>query len=195
MVSNSFVQGPEGWCSYDYHASMVSGRHNIFILATWDGRGGPNDSGCIWTDNTRWSADTPEKPLSILPLLSYRSWVDDGPLDLRGAEVSFYLRGDGLKLDGAQCCFWIHGGHTRWHCTGHPLSISEGSWPAGPTRLALPQDEASWRCSWSMDPEHPNSLEELLAQTESYGFSFTGFTAEVAGRLSLAQFEIRRAAR
>ena len=192
MVKNSFDRGPEGWCSYDYHASMVSGGRNIFILTTWEKEGGVDNSGYVWTDHTRWSADTPEKPLSILPLIFYRSWVDAGPLDLRDAEVSVYLRGDDLRLDGAQCFFWIHGGHTRWHCTGHPLAIGEGGWPAEPSCFALPGDEGGWHCSWSMDPDHPAPLGQLLQQAESYGFSFAGFSSEVTGRLSLDEFELRR---
>ena len=33
-MKNSFTKGPEGWCSYDYHASVVADR-NVFILTTW----------------------------------------------------------------------------------------------------------------------------------------------------------------
>ena len=33
MISNHFVRGPESWCSYDYHASMVAGKHNVFTGA------------------------------------------------------------------------------------------------------------------------------------------------------------------
>ena len=36
------------------------------------------------------------------------------PLDLRGAEVSVYLRGDDLDLKGAKCYFWALAGGTRW---------------------------------------------------------------------------------
>jgi len=108
MLRNNFVRGPEGWCSYDYHASVVA-RRNVFILATWEKEGGVDNSGYVWVDHARWSADTPEKPLSILPLIFYRGWVNADPIDLRGAEVSVYLRGDDLQLDGAQCFFWIHG--------------------------------------------------------------------------------------
>jgi len=50
-LRNSFAKGPEGWCSYDYHASMVAGGRNIFILATWEGHGGPRDAGHVWTDH------------------------------------------------------------------------------------------------------------------------------------------------
>ncbi len=95
MVKNAFNKGPQSWCSYDYHASVVSGR-NIFVLTPWEKDGGVNDSGYVWADHTRWSADTPEEPLSILPLIFYRRWVDADPIDLRGAEVSVYLRGDDL---------------------------------------------------------------------------------------------------
>ena len=40
MIVNRFSKGPEGWCSYDYHASIVSGGRNVFVLATWEGSGG-----------------------------------------------------------------------------------------------------------------------------------------------------------
>ena len=188
MVRNSFRIGPEAWCSYDYHASMVGGAINVFILATFQKRGGVDDSGHIWVDHTRWSADTPEKPLSILPLLFYRSWIDADPLDLRHAEVSVYLRGDDLRLDGARCYFWIHGGHTRWHYTSHPLGISDACWSPEPLRFSLPPDKQLWHRSWSA--AEPEPLERLLSQVESYGFSFVGFSSEVSGRLSMDEFTI-----
>ena len=191
MVINRFDQGPEGWCSYDYHASIVGGGRNVFILTTWEKQGGVNDSGYVWTDHARWSADTPEKPLSILPLLFYRNWVNAGPVDLRGAELSVYLRGDNLRLDGARCYFWIHGQNTRWHCTGHPLSISDGRWSSEPLRVPLEADEKLWHRSWSLDPRNAVPLGRLLGQVESYGFSFVGFSSEVTGRLCLDEFQIR----
>ena len=88
---------------------MIAGGQNIFILTTWEKDGGVGNSGYVWSDHTRWSADTPEIPLSILPLLFYRSWLNEDPIDLRNAEVSVYLRGDNLRLDGAECFFWVHG--------------------------------------------------------------------------------------
>ena len=191
MIKNSFSKGPEGWCSSDHHASMVSGGTNVFILATWVREGGVDNSGYVRVDHTRWSADTPEKPLSILPLLFYRSWIDADPIDLRNAELSVYLRGDDLILDGAQCYFWIHGQGTRWHCVAHPLMISAGCWSPQPLRIPLEPDEKSWHCSWSIDPDNPAPLPDLLARTESYGFSFVGFSSEVTGRLCMDEFEIR----
>ncbi len=125
VIENRFALGPEGWCSYEYHASVVAGE-NIFILTTWSPNGGVGDGGYVWVDQTRWSADTPEKPLSILPLIRYQSWGGEGPVDLRGAELSVSLRGDGLQLNGAQCYFWAHIGGTRWHCSGHPIEIADG---------------------------------------------------------------------
>jgi hypothetical protein len=190
MVSNGFSQGPEGWCSYDYHASMVAGGTNVFILATWAPSGGVGGSGYLWTDHRRWSADTPEKPLSILPLLCYRNWIGEGPIDLRDREVSVYLRGDGLELDGAQCYFWAHGYNTRWHCTGQPLTVTDGCWADRPNRVALRVDEREWHCSWSLDPRNPASLAQVLGQAQSYGLSFAGFSSEVTGRLSMDEFEI-----
>ena len=188
-VKNSFGKGPEGWCSYDYHGSVVAGR-NVFVLATWESQGGVGESGYIWTNHARWSADTPERPLSILPLLLYRSWINADPIDLRGAEVSVFLRGDDLQLDGAQCFFWIHGQNTRWHYTCRPLSISDGCWDVQPNDLVLEPDEKRWHCSWSRDPDHPAPIASLLAQVDSYGFSFVGFSQEVRGRLCMDEFAI-----
>ncbi|MCK4591057.1 MAG: hypothetical protein KAT86_04830 [Candidatus Latescibacteria bacterium] len=190
MLRNSFARGPEGWCSYDYHASIVTGR-NVFILATWEKEGGVANSGYVWVDHTRWSADTPEKPLSILPLLLYRSWVNADAIDLRDAEVSVYLRGDNLRLDGAQCFFWIHGVGGRWHYTSHPLSISDAGWSSAPLRFSLQNDEQLWHHSWPRDPNTSRSLESILGQVLSYGFSFVGFSSEVSGRLCMGEFEIK----
>ncbi|MBT6145011.1 MAG: hypothetical protein HOH74_06255, partial [Gemmatimonadetes bacterium] len=177
-----------GWCSYDYHASIVSGHTNVFILATHSPDGGPDGSGCVWTDHTRWSADTPEQPLSILPLLFYRSWVDADPIDLRGAEMSVSLRGDGMRLDGARCTFWVHAQGSRWHLTGQPVDIGIDSWASSSVRLKQNPDQ--WHNSWSMDPQAPAPLERVLAECVSYGFAFTGFSSEVSGRLSMARFHI-----
>ena len=105
-MKNTFDKGPEGWCSYDYHSSVVAGGHNIFVLVTHERSGGINDSGYVWCDENRWSADTPEHPLSILPLIFYRKWINEDAIDLKEAEVSVYLRGDDLNRyfpDGIQC--------------------------------------------------------------------------------------------
>ena len=195
MIKNSFDKGEEAWCSYDYHASMVDGGKNVFVLAAWEPRGGVNDSGYVWVDHTRWSADTPEKPLSILPLLFYRRWISADPIDLHDAEVSVYLRGDGLRLDGAQCYFWIHGAATRWHYVAHPLAIPEGHWGSSPLIFRLTADERLWHRSWSFDPKNPAPLNLLLSKVESYGFSFVGFSSEVTGRLCMDEFQTRPSTR
>ena len=191
MIKNNFTKGPESWCAYDYHASIVADGQNIFILATWVKGGGVNDGNYIWVDHRRWSADTPEKPLSILPLLHYRNWIDADPVDLRGREVSVYLRGDNLRLDGANCYFWVNAPGTRWHYTAQPLTISEGVWATAPQRFTLYDDESLWHRSWAANPATALSLTQMLGSALSYGFSFVGFTSEVSGRLSMAEFEIR----
>jgi hypothetical protein len=144
-------------------------------------------------DHARWSADTQEKPLSILPLIFYRGWVDADPIYLRGAEVSVYLRGDQLNLDGAQCFFWVHGVGGRWHYTSHPLSISEGGWSSARLRFSLENDEQVWHHSWPRNPSSSRPLDSILGQAVSYGFSFTGFSSEVSGRLCMSEFEIKTA--
>ena len=70
-MKNTFDFGPEAWCSYDYHASIVANGNNIFILTTHAKTGGVNNSGYVWTDEKRWSTDTPEIPMSILPFIFY----------------------------------------------------------------------------------------------------------------------------
>ncbi len=154
---------------------------------THSSTGGPNGSGYIWTDHRRWSADTPESPLSILPLLHYRSWVDAEPADLRDAQLSCWFRGDSLELDGASCYFWIQGASTRWHLTSQPLSIVDGTWTQ--QDITLDPNPELWHCSWS--PNGPIPVPDLLSATVSFGFSFVGFSREVTGRFSLADFDIR----
>ena len=114
MIRNSFCVGPEGWHSYDYHGEIVTGA-GIFVLTTWQKEGGVNGGGCIWADQSRWSTDVPERPISILALIHYRNWVGLDPIDLRGCEASVYLRGDNLRLYGAECYFWVHAPGVRWH--------------------------------------------------------------------------------
>ncbi|MBI3943494.1 MAG: hypothetical protein HY326_10820 [Chloroflexi bacterium] len=195
MIRNSFDKGPESWCSYDYHACILSGGQNIFILTTWLSQGGVNNSGYIWTDHTRWSTDVPERPVSILAMLLYRNWINADPIDLRGAEVSVYLRGDNLRLHGGQCYFWVHGskGGGRWHYTSQPLTISDGRWADEPLRFRLRNETALWHNSWSGLPPNPRPLETVLANVGSYGFSFVGFALEPDGKFSMDEFEIKPA--
>jgi hypothetical protein len=190
-VANTFEKGPEGWCSYEYHASVVAG-HNYFVLTTWDEHGGSDESGCVWADHTHWSTDAPERPVSILPLILYRNWVGEPSIDLRGAQLSVQLRGDDLKLAGAECYFWAHTAGTRWHCSGRPVEIAEGRWDE-PSRLILESDESVWYRSWVRPSFTAANLDEVLSSTTSYGFSLVGFAAEPVGKLSMSSFDIRSA--
>ena len=193
MIRNTFDKGPESWCSYDYHWSIVDRGTNIFILTTWQASGGVNDSGCIWCDETRWSADTPESPVSLLPFITYVNWTGGEPLDLREARVSVYLRGDGLQLHGARCYFWVVGPGGRWHLASQPLHISDGAWAKSPNVFTLHNDESLWHRSWSADPANPPALNDLLANAVSYGFSLVEFGQEPRGKFSMDEFEIRLA--
>ncbi len=193
MIENGFDKGPQGWCTYDYHWSIVSSGKNVFILANWEGEGGVDGGGYVWTDHSRWSADTPEEPVSILPFLLYTSWVDLDRLDLRNARLSVHLRGDDLFTDDARCLFWIHVGGTRWHYASQPLTISEGKWADEPNVVSLVDDESLWHRSWSLDPDNPAPLSEVIASTESFGFSLVGFKQEPRGKLSMDDFRIELA--
>ena len=191
MVRNTFDKGPEGWCSYDYHWTVVAKGKNIFILTTWERSGGVNDSGYVWCDETRWSADTPESPVSVLPFIFYNQWVGLDPMDLREAQVSVYLRGDSLKLDGAECYFWAVGRQGRWHFNSNPLQIGDGRWTSEPNVFTLRNDESLWHRSWpGSDPSRALSLNELLGECISYGFSFVGFGREPHGKFSMDEFEL-----
>lgn len=191
MIRNTFDQGPEGWCSYDYHWSIVAQGKNIFILTTWESQGGVNNSGYVWCDHTRWSADTPESPVSILPMLVYMHWIGRGPVDLRDAQVSVYLRGDELQLQGAKCHFWVVAPGCRWHLNSQDLSISNGRWADQPNRFVLKNDESLWHRSWLLDPASPQSLDDVLGRAVSYGFSFVGFGQEPRGKFAMDELEIR----
>ena len=188
-ISNNFDLGPDAWCSYDYHASVISGTNN-FALATHERKGGVNDSGYIWVDQTRWSADTPESPISILPLIFYRNWLNAKPINLLDAKISVYLRGDNLQLDGAQCYFWVLYNNTRWHYIDVPLAISENEWANKPQLFSINPDESKWNNSWSIIPNRPEALLSVIENCESYGFSFVGFKQEPKGKIGMDEFII-----
>jgi len=193
LIHHEFKNSQQAWCSYDYHWSMVSGGKNVFILANREKSGGVDDSPYIWTDHTRWSADTPESPVSVLPLLLYASWLDLPLLDLRAAKVSVYLRGDDLALDGARCYFWAVARKTRWHMTSRPLTITEGDWAGEPETFTLTNDPSLWHKSWSLDADKPEPLNDLLAAAESFGFAFVGFGSEPTGRFAIDEFRLEPA--
>lgn len=189
VLVNRFDQGPEGWQVYDYNGG--SGPNNAFYPVTWEKSRGVRNSGYIWGDDSRWRIDTPENPHSILAFIIYRSWLKGKQLDLRNARVSVALRGDNLNLRGAKCYFWALNGKngTRWHFTGKPLPIALGKWNK-PVNFILENDEKLWHRSWSRHPDKPASLDHVLHECDSYGFSFVGFSDEVTGKFSMDELEI-----
>ena len=50
IIRNTFSRGPESWCSYDYHWSIVAKGNDIFIMTRWESSGGVDNSGYIWSD-------------------------------------------------------------------------------------------------------------------------------------------------
>lgn len=188
---STFDKNNESWRAYDYNGGIAGGG-NVWPPLHWESRGGVNDSGYAWADDSMWRIDTPEQPHSILALIFYRSWIKAGPVDLRNARISVHLRGDNLDMKGAKCYFWVVNNRigTRWHFTSSPIGVSRGRWGSAET-LSLNNDEKLWHRSWSRNPAAPASLDQVLREAESYGFSFLGFTAEVTGRLSIDQFTIQ----
>ena len=57
VVKNVFDKGPESWCSYDYHGSVVTGRGRVFVLGNWEREGGLNDAPYISCEETYWTPD------------------------------------------------------------------------------------------------------------------------------------------
>ena len=188
-MKHTFDRGPEGFCSYEYHAGKRA-RRNMFILVIWEKSGGVNDSAYIWSDEHGWSADTPESPISVFPFDLRRNWVGKGPVDLRNAEVSVYLRGDGLDLYGSKALFWVVSGGTSWHLNSHPIEIADGRWPDQPDRFTLADDESLWHRTWSGDPSNITPLSDVLANCTSYAIQLSGFTALPTGRISMDELEI-----
>ena len=209
-IKSAFKLGPESWHSYDYHGSLVAGGANRFVLATHEKDDGFDDKPYVWVDHTRWSADTPEEPISILALLRYQCWLDEPSLDLRNATMGCILRGDELELHGAKVYFWIVTDkglttETRWHFHAEPLSLSRDEWNMVQTPIQLVPDESMWYVSWSLAneecaeapggrpgpwPAKPQPLAHALANVDSYGFSFVGFKKTPTGRLSLGFFNM-----
>jgi hypothetical protein len=192
-VKNHFNEGREGWRIYDYNGGK-SGGGNVFFPAVWEKNGGVENSGYIWADDSKWRIDTPEEPDSILPFIIYRTWVDANALDIRGAKLSLYLRGDKLDLKGAKCLFWAFNRTrgTRYHYTGEPLKVIADEWGKRQT-IVLKNDKKLWHESWSRNPDKPASLDEVLRECDSYGVSFVGFSNEVTGKLAMDELVIEPA--
>ena len=193
LVSNHFTGGHEGWRIYDYNGGKPGGG-NVFFPATWEKSGGVENSGYIWADDSKWRIDVPEKPHSILPFIIYRHWVDGKALDIRGARLSLYLRGDKLDLKGAKCLFWAFNQKrgTRYHYTGAALKVTAGKWGQKQT-IVLKNEAKLWHASWSRMPDNPARLDDVLRECDSYGVSFVGFSDEVTGKFAMDELVIEKA--
>jgi len=185
-----------GWRVYDYHGGLEGSTKNVYYPVTWEEKGGVNDSGYVWGDDSRWRIDTPESPHSILAFIIYRSWLKKGPVDLRNARLSVHFRGDKLDLKGSRVYFWALSNKlgTRWHMKAKPLAVPEGGWSERQV-IVLEPDEKLWNRSWSRYPNTPASLDEVLRECESYGFSFLGFNGEVTGKFAMDELVIEPAAK
>lgn len=187
ILTNEFNTNQQGWWSYNFDEGTGQ---NVFFPLTWRPDGGINNSGYVWTDDSRWAIDTPEEPDSILALTTYTDWQEIGPVDLKNAIITVNLKGDNLELKGSNLYFWALDNETgaRWHFTDYPIKIPIGKWE-DKIQFKLSNDESRWHRSWG--PE--SDLNMTLSGTDSFGFSFRGFpeNEEVTGKLSMDQFEIK----
>lgn len=191
-LKHSFDHDHEMWCAYDYAACLATD-HDVYRPSHWQRVGGVNDSGYIWVDDSQWSIDTPENPHSILALMTWRQWYLRGPVDLRDATLSVFLRGDNLDLKGGRCLFWVMNRQlcTRMHLTGQPLPIEPNRWADKPNVVTLANDESQWHRSWTVPGAPIPRLDEVLGAVESYGFSFVGFHSQPMGRFAMDEFELK----
>ena len=189
-LHQTFDHDYEMWAAYDYAACLATD-HDVYRPANWEKRGGVNDSGYVWVDDTQWSVDTPENPVSILAIMTWRQWFLRGPADLRNATLTVHLRGENLNLRGGKCCFWAMSRKlcTRWHLSTQPLTVANGTWSK--TVVLLVTDAGKWHRSWTVPGQKPGALEDVLSQVESYGLSFLGFDGNVTGRLCMDEFELK----
>lgn len=190
IVNQGEMTDIQVWKSYEYFA----GGHNYW-KAIFAPDGGPDGRPCLWVDDSMWTIDTPEQPQSILFLLNYRRWDGLPPVDLRGAELRFRLRGDDLILHGARCHFWAVANMqtaTRWRLTGIDIPISHGEWGAEVV-LPITAEPSLWHRSFASarDQAGTANLTEALSLCVSYGFAFVGFSEKVTGRVGLADFRLR----
>lgn len=191
-LKHSFDHDYEMWCAYDYAACLATD-HDVYRPAHWESKGGVNNSGYIWVNDSQWSIDTPENPHSILALMTWRQWYLRDPVDLRDATLSVFLCGDNLDLKGGRCLFWVMNRQlcTRTHLVGHPLRIEPNRWPETPNSVTLANAESLWRRSWTVPGRPIPRLDDVLGAVESYGFSFVGFSEKVTGRFAIEEFELR----
>ena len=114
-MKHDFDIGPEGWCSYDYEGCVRAGR-NIFVLAAWSPTGRHRRLRPHLDESGRLERGHPRGPhlrirIHAAPAMGRRG----GSYNILGADVSLYLRGDGLTLHGARAYFWVNGGGATWH--------------------------------------------------------------------------------
>lgn len=178
------------WHSYAY---LGTGSHK-YHPCYYSDKGGLNDSAYVTADDSLWTIDTPEHPVSILALIIPSMLeLKIPPLDLRHTTISFSLRGDDLQLHGATCYFWavtFLPASTRWHYISQPLTIPKGEWSKLQS-LTLRPEENLWHCSFRLS-EHAASLDDTLCFCASFGFSFVGFSKKVTGKFSLSEFTIHK---
>lgn len=174
IVAHRFDVWNERWTSYQ----DAYGRGNVFFPMSHQRSGGVDGGGFVWTDDSRWLIDAPEKPHSILIAVNYWRWLfppewrartgAGDNVNLADATLEVALRGRGLELGTAHVTFWIVCDGARWHIA-QPLMPGNGEWAT--IRVSL-STAADWQLSWSRG-QRDAAL--CLDHVESYGLAFRGF--------------------
>ena len=183
--NQTFDIGRDYWSSYDFTGG-VPGEVNVFYPTSWTSKGGVDDTGYIWSDDSRWRIDTPEVPEQVFAFEIRGEWVDPAFTlsDFDGYTASFYLKGDNLDLKGGSAFFWIMDDHGRAINVAQLLEVGDGTWAFNQVYIGSVNDD-DWHVSYLpqaglIDP----------SAIRHWGITFEGFHEEPTGIIGLDNFSI-----
>jgi hypothetical protein len=156
IYRETFDQGPGSWIMGKNKSTPPGWHRNVlgnFVDAAalrWTPTGGR--SGGFARSEPPWYFDDNHGEFMWLHLIfvAYSDRVGLAGKDLRGAQLSFSLRGSGFNPKGTTLLFWIQGpgsegdGNRNWALTSRPLEglLADGGWHDA--KLSLVNDEAQW---------------------------------------------------
>jgi hypothetical protein len=182
MYREDFSTNQGRWSAYDWHAGARDGGGNTFYPASW------SSEGYAWVDDSRWRIDWPEQPPSILALVNHFAWhgMCRNGIDLRGAAISFDLRGIDLDLKGGHADLFVNDLNGARHKIAQPLALSNDRWSHNEVII----DDTGWASSW----QNGNDADVDPFDITGFGIAFRGFGTEPSGRLAIDNVVIRTAA-
>ena len=218
IYRENFDRGPGTWIMGKNKSSPPGWHRNVLgnygddVALRWNATGGR--SGGFAYSEPPWYFDDNHGEFMWLHLIfvAYSNKVGLAGKDLRGAQVSFSLRGRDFKPKGTTLLFWIQGpareggANRNWALTSRPLEglLADGGWHDG--KLSLVNDEAQWtfmghtngglarkvRVTQTLD-SGKGTLDAILVQQHvDWGFLLCGVDPNdpPAGRIDLDEFSL-----